>query len=786
MNAWPLANEWLRFVGTLAVELLVVFAAAKLFALATKSAQAQRAVWQVALCSMLLIFIGELNGLSRWLPVPHKRAASPASTQRAVVITLEDGPNIPAALAPPTITAEEFFAAAPGQSLRWPAVLWVVGSVLVLLRLGFAEVAALVIRHRSRRIEDAELAMRVSRIAASLGIRREATLLENSRVLAPFTFGAVTPAIVLPRDFARTFTPAQQDAVIAHELAHVAGHDFTWRRVGEIVCALLWWHPVIWLSKRELHHACELVADEASLLRSDGPQHLAECLLVCAKQMRRRPFIAWLGADGGGFRSKLGKRVARLMNSNPVGASRRVPWPLRFVGVIGCVTVLSFCAAIATRSNGGSAKGWRQSILGSAFAALAEQPTNVAEAAGIQTARLIQEGKLANETGRLDAAISNPVQSAEPVPLHTRFFKVDMNTLWQSLSNVTAFTSGEARTGGGGGIRSFGRGTNGGFSYLRDTNSAVEVIPALKSFFQAAGVDLNVPGKAIFFHDRLGYLMVRATIPDLDTIEKAVAMLNFSPPQLTINAKVVEVEITPKRPLESWYPPKSIVTNAYGGDRVLTAILDDDQFRAVIRNMEKNGGTDILSCPTLTTMSGRQAQIKVVDVRYIVTDMQADTNNATGKAAISPITEPFEFGPVVNVVPYVAADGYSIQMTMAPRLREFLGYEDPTKLPDHQLWAVGGKSEDKLRSPVPLPRFRLREVASTANVLDGQTIMLSGGKVRNEERIRDNGKVSTNYTDKALFYFITPRLIDNVGNPLHTDESLRKIYKKPRSTDSTK
>ena len=53
----------------------------------------------------------------------------------------------------------------------------------------------------------------------------------------------------------------------------------------------------------------------------------------------------------------------------------------------------------------------------------------------------------------------------------------------------------------------------------------------------------------------------------------------------------------------------------------LTGILTDPQFRVVIRALEQRQGVDLLVAPKVTTLSGRQAQIKVVEVRYIVTEL---------------------------------------------------------------------------------------------------------------------------------------------------------------------
>ncbi|HXI54086.1 MAG TPA: hypothetical protein VNH84_21385, partial [Candidatus Saccharimonadales bacterium] len=68
-----------------------------------------------------------------------------------------------------------------------------------------------------------------------------------------------------------------------------------------------------------------------------------------------------------------------------------------------------------------------------------------------------------------------------------------------------------------------------------------QVAAVARQFFTTAGVDFTAPGKQLFFNDRVGMLMVRATLADLDVIEQAVQVLNMSPPQVTIEAKFAEV-----------------------------------------------------------------------------------------------------------------------------------------------------------------------------------------------------------------------------------------------------
>jgi type II secretory pathway component GspD/PulD (secretin) len=80
---------------------------------------------------------------------------------------------------------------------------------------------------------------------------------------------------------------------------------------------------------------------------------------------------------------------------------------------------------------------------------------------------------------------------------------------------------------------------------------------------------------------------------------------------------------------------------------------------------------------------------------------------------------------------------------------------------------VGAKT-NKVTTPVPLPKFRKRSVATSAAVLDGQTLVIGAGTARHLEQKRNaDGTTTNSVTEKELFYFITPTIIDAAGNALH-------------------
>ena len=133
------------------------------------------------------------------------------------------------------------------------------------------------------------------------------------------TAGILRPTIGVPEDFDREYDSAQQEAMLLHELGHLAGRDPAWHAFADLVTIALWWHPMAWWARHELRVADEFAADETSAVVEGGPDALAASLVkVGARLDRARAFSSRLGGlahvEGSGFRSGLGRRVERLLS----------------------------------------------------------------------------------------------------------------------------------------------------------------------------------------------------------------------------------------------------------------------------------------------------------------------------------------------------------------------------------------------------------------------------------------------------------------------------------------
>jgi general secretion pathway protein D len=165
--------------------------------------------------------------------------------------------------------------------------------------------------------------------------------------------------------------------------------------------------------------------------------------------------------------------------------------------------------------------------------------------------------------------------------------------------------------------------------------------------------------------------------------------------------------------------------------------------------------------------------------------VRAQNNTFTpGASSITFITTPLETGPVLDVVPDVLSDGYTINLTLIPSLTEFNGYDQlPSQLTAN---VTGGLNVVQAALLTPLPDFTVRQVVTTVNIWDNQTVVIGGlisstistekDKVPVLGDIPFMGKLFQSQTKtsvkKNLMIFVTATIVDPAGNRVHSDDEL--------------
>lgn len=381
----PTLKIWVQLIGLLALEVAVIVGIAAQLQRWAKHAVWRRTIWQACTLGLLMLVVSELTGVGRGIfawtgrneitanpvlarvmhdnthrstrlerptvqPRANSRTAPAASTLRQ---TEPSAPGDSMVRAAPQIRPKKWTdlpAVSESVPLIWLGTIWMTGATIVIGRVLVSRVILEVLRWKHGEMDDADLKHVVKELAERMGIRRRICLMESAHISSPVAFGIIRPTIGLPVHFSEKFNSNQQGAMLAHELAHLAGNDPAWYLLADILAALLWWHPLVWWARRQLQAQSEQAADDASLLVTDGPGVLAECLVALGAQLARtRSFIPLpLGVAGSGFRSGLGQRVERLVKLE--GTAWHPPNRLRcglarIVGPVALVSAAILCTA---------------------------------------------------------------------------------------------------------------------------------------------------------------------------------------------------------------------------------------------------------------------------------------------------------------------------------------------------------------------------------------------------------------------------------------------------------
>jgi beta-lactamase regulating signal transducer with metallopeptidase domain len=108
----------------------------------------------------------------------------------------------------------------------------------------------------------------VDALARGAGIPGRVEVLLDESLSGPMTCGALRPAILLPVD-APEWSAEDLERAIVHELEHVRRRDWAIQCVARAVCAVYWFHPLVWMAWRRLELEAERSSDDAVLERAE-------------------------------------------------------------------------------------------------------------------------------------------------------------------------------------------------------------------------------------------------------------------------------------------------------------------------------------------------------------------------------------------------------------------------------------------------------------------------------------------------------------------------------------
>ncbi len=235
-----------------------------------------------------------------------------------------------------------------------------------------------------------------------------------------------------------------------------------------------------------------------------------------------------------------------------------------------------------------------------------------------------------------------------------------------------------------------------------------------------------------------------------------------------------------------------------GNLAVITGAVGGFQVEAIIRALSRKEGSDLLSAPKVTVLSGKTAEIIVAqEFRYPESygDIQASVSSdslslgsggGSGSVAITEGT-PRDFavrniGVKMEVTPTVEDDN-SISLLLEPKVTEFEGfveYGGPSI-------AISGSTTVTVPSGFFQPIFSVRKIKTEVTIWDGATVVMGGLTREQVQTVEDKVPIlgdipvigrlfrskGESTQKRNLLIFVTANLISPGGSP--AQQKLRGI-----------
>ena len=147
-------------------------------------------------------------------------------------------------------------------------LLWIVGVVFSLLRLGWGAFGLHKLRKNARLIDSGPFRELLETLKTRMDIRRPVTLATSSHVQTPISLGVWRPVILLPNQL-RTDNLEKLKLAFIHELAHIRRYDALINWCQQIFGAFCFFHPLFRLASRHLTQAREQLCDNWVIQQSD-------------------------------------------------------------------------------------------------------------------------------------------------------------------------------------------------------------------------------------------------------------------------------------------------------------------------------------------------------------------------------------------------------------------------------------------------------------------------------------------------------------------------------------
>jgi beta-lactamase regulating signal transducer with metallopeptidase domain len=232
-------------------------------------------------------------------------------------------------------------------------------ALLLIVRFGVGLAFGRRLRQASQCIDDPRVTLRIASRAYASGLTSIPRAAESELISVPLTMGVLRATILLPAGW-HEWDDAKLDAVLAHEVSHVARRDALTQRISLLHRAIFWFNPLAWWLDRHLADLAEQASDEAALICGADREDYARTLLGFFEALQATPGrVWWQGvamAKAGQAERQAEQRLERILSWKG-SVAMRVKKSIAIVVLALAVPVVYLAASVHAASKTADAPG---------------------------------------------------------------------------------------------------------------------------------------------------------------------------------------------------------------------------------------------------------------------------------------------------------------------------------------------------------------------------------------------------------------------------------------------
>lgn len=230
-------------------------------------------------------------------------------------VTNATAPTTLAAITTPSIehskTFFQSFTIYFNEHLPMIVLIWFSGVSFFVLRLlgGLAFIQYL--KHNHHYPVTGALRDKLERLMHQIPVYKTIELAESALVKVPMVIGHFKPIILLPLGAVTQLSTKEIEAILAHELAHIARNDYLLNILQSIIEVLFYFNPAVWWISANIRTERENCCDDIAIDLCGNSLTYAKALVSLQEISHTAPALAMPFV---GNKNQLLKRVQRILN----------------------------------------------------------------------------------------------------------------------------------------------------------------------------------------------------------------------------------------------------------------------------------------------------------------------------------------------------------------------------------------------------------------------------------------------------------------------------------------